>query len=58
MGKTGNWQGIPYDWRWPTVARITSRLWNPDEPRLLVPRPFGAGWTTNFARLLGRIRTS
>jgi hypothetical protein len=56
MGKTGNWRRIPYDWRRPTVARIKSRLWNQDEPRLFVPRPYGAGWTVNFARLLGRAR--
>jgi uncharacterized membrane protein len=53
-GKTGTFLGIPYDWRRPTVARTTSRLWNPSEPRLFVPRVFGVGWDINFARLLGR----
>jgi uncharacterized membrane protein len=53
-GKSGTLWGIPYDWRRPTVARAKSRLWNPDEPRLLVPRVFGLGWDINFARLLGR----
>jgi uncharacterized membrane protein len=53
-GKTGTFLGIPYDWRRPTVARTKSRLWNPSEPRLFVPRAFGMGWDINFARLLGR----
>jgi uncharacterized membrane protein len=53
-GETGTLWGIPYDWRRPTLARAKSRLWNPDEPRLFVPRVFGMGWDINFARLLGR----
>jgi uncharacterized membrane protein len=53
-GRTGTVLGIPYDWRRPTVARAKSRLWNPAEPRLVVPRVFGLGWDINFARLLGR----
>jgi uncharacterized membrane protein len=53
-GKTGTLLGIPYDWRRPTVARAASRLWNPYDSRLFVPRVFGMGWDINFARLLGR----
>ena len=53
-GETGTLLGIPYDWRRPTVERAKARLWNPDEPRLLVPRVFGLGWDINFARLFGR----
>jgi Family of unknown function (DUF5808) len=52
--KTGKFLGIPYDLRRPTVARTKSRLWNPNESRLLVPKVFGWGWDVNFARLLGR----
>jgi uncharacterized protein DUF5808 len=52
--KTGRFLGVPYDLRRPTVARTKSRLWNPDEPRLFVPKVFGWGWDVNFARLLGR----
>jgi hypothetical protein len=52
--KNGSFLGIPYDWRRPTPERIRSRLWNPDEPKLFVPRVFGWGWTINFARLFGR----
>lgn len=40
---------IPYDLRLPTPGRIGGRLWNPSEPRLLVPTAFGVGWTVNLA---------
>jgi hypothetical protein len=52
--RTGKFLGIPYDWRRPTGERVRSRLWNPSEPRLLVPKVYGWGWTINFARLFGR----
>jgi hypothetical protein len=52
--KTGTFLGVPYDWRRPTVARLKSRWWNPEDPRLLTPRWFGWGWDINVARLLGR----
>lgn len=52
--RTGKFLGIPYDWRRPTKARFKARLWNPQEPRLIVPRAYGWGWTINFARLFGR----
>ena len=52
--KHGSFLGIPYDWRRPTRERIRSRLWNPDEPKLFVPRVFGWGWTINFACLFAR----
>jgi uncharacterized membrane protein len=29
-------------------------MWNPEEPRLIVPRWYGWGWDVNFARLLGQ----
>ena len=50
---TGTFLGVPYDWRRPTVARVKERLWNPDDPRLIVPRVFGWGFEINLARLLG-----
>jgi len=52
--RTGRFLHAPYDWRRPTRARYASRMWNPAEPRLFVPKAFGWGWTINFARLLGR----
>ncbi|HEY2777207.1 MAG TPA: DUF5808 domain-containing protein [Gaiellaceae bacterium] len=54
MANTGQFLGIPYDWRRPTVARAKSRLWNPDDPRVFTPRWFGWGYDINFARLLRR----
>jgi hypothetical protein len=52
--RTGKFLWAPYDWRHPTVARITSRWWNTDEPRLLTPKAFGWGWDINLARLRRR----
>jgi hypothetical protein len=52
--KTGTFLRVPYDWRRPTIERYKSRLWNPADPRLVVPRAFGWGWDLNFARLLRR----
>ena len=44
----GVFYGIPYDFRVPTPERIRERLWNPDDPRVLTPMVFGAGWSINF----------
>ena len=52
MAKTGRFPGIPYDWRRPTAARVKSRWWNPDEPRLLTPKSFGWGYDLNLYRVL------
>jgi len=54
MEKTGKILGVPYDVRWPTVERIRERVWNPEDPRIVVPRVFGAGWTINLATLRKR----
>ncbi len=51
MEKAGSILGIPCDLRPPTRARIRERIWNPDNPRIIVPRVFGAGWTINLGRL-------
>jgi hypothetical protein len=40
--------GVPYDLRRPTVARLKSRWWNKNDPRLLTPKTFGAGWDINL----------
>jgi hypothetical protein len=52
--KSGRFLGIPSDWRRPTWQRFRSRVWNPDEPRLFVPRAFGWGYAVNLARLFRR----
>jgi hypothetical protein len=51
MEKTGQIMGVPYDIRPPTLDRIRERIWNPDNPQIIVPRVFGAGWTINLGRL-------
>jgi len=43
--------GMPYDFRGATVDRISTRMWNPADPRIFMPRLFGVGWTINFGAL-------
>jgi hypothetical protein len=47
---------VPYDLRPPTLARFRNALWNPDNPSLLAPHPFGVGWTVNLARVRELLR--
>ena len=54
------WHGVvfgkvPYDLRPPTFGRLKGTLWNPDDPHVLVPAPFGVGWTVNLAALRTRL---
>jgi hypothetical protein len=48
--------GVPYDFRPPTFQRLRDAMWNPEDERLFTPRPFGVGWSVNFARLLQMMR--
>jgi hypothetical protein len=53
------WKGrvgglVPYDFRMPTIDRVKSRWWNPEDDRVFVPTAFGVGWTINAARV-GRL---
>jgi hypothetical protein len=48
----GNVFGIPYDFRPPRAGRLRQAWWNPDEPRLSVPRAFGVGWDVNVHHLM------
>ncbi len=43
---------VPYDFRWPTWARLRQAFWDRGDPRLFTERPFGVGWSINFASLL------
>ncbi|HSK48574.1 MAG TPA: DUF5808 domain-containing protein [Coriobacteriia bacterium] len=47
--------GVPYELRVPTRERVALRWWNPQDPRLFVPRVFGIGWGLNFASLAIRL---
>jgi hypothetical protein len=55
------WNGVvagvvPYDFRVPTLARTRSRLWAPEDPRLITPQVFGVGWSLNAGRLVALLR--
>ncbi len=55
----GHVLGMPYDFRGASVERIGSRVWNPADPRIFMPRMFGVGWTFNLGAIavkLGLIR--
>ncbi|MHB1135755.1 MAG: DUF1648 domain-containing protein [Coriobacteriia bacterium] len=55
----GHVLGMPYDFRGASVERISSRVWNPADPRIFMPRMFGLGWTINLGAIavkLGLIR--
>ncbi len=54
----GSVMGVPYDLRFPTIERIKERNWNPDDPRILTPMAYGAGWTVNIPALLRTIGLS
>jgi hypothetical protein len=49
------WHGrigiVPYDLRPPTLTRVRDALWRPDDPSIVVPQPFGVGWSLNVGRI-------
>lgn len=56
---SGTFLGLPYDFSRPTAQKLARRLWNPSDPRILMPKVFGAGWTINMGAVavkLGLIR--
>ena len=44
----GHYAGVPYDWSRPTVARVRSRWWNRNDPRLFTPKSYGWGYDCNL----------
>jgi len=54
------WQGriarVPYDFRAPSLARLRSGIWQPDQPAVVVPKSFGLGWTLNLGSVAARTR--
>ena len=48
----GTLNGIPYDFRWPTIERLREAFWNKNTVRVLVPQAFGMGWSINFYPLI------
>lgn len=54
------WHGVvfgsvPYDLRPPSFDRLKATLWNPRNPRVVVPTALGVGWTVNLAALRTRL---
>jgi Family of unknown function (DUF5808) len=47
---------VPYDLRPPTARRFRERWWAPDDERVVVPQPFGVGWTVNAGRVVALVR--
>lgn len=48
----GRVAGVPYDYRKPTVARLRSTWWAPEDARVVVPTALGLGWDLNVGRLI------
>jgi hypothetical protein len=46
--KRGSILGVPFDFRRPSLKRAISAHWQPGE-KMLVPKPFGIGYTLNLA---------
>jgi len=44
----GKMFGIPYSFERPSIGRMLSAYWQPDEG-MLVEKPFGVGYTLNLA---------
>lgn len=47
--------GMPYEFRAPTAESVMLRMWNPADPRVIVPRTWGVGWTINFGAIAVRL---
>lgn len=50
--------GVPYDFRKPTLERIETAVWSPEDPRILSSHVFGVGWTPNVGRLYAMLRAA
>lgn len=48
--------GLPVETRGLVNAEVRSRTWNPANPRLVVPRLFGVGWTLNLGALAVKLK--
>ncbi|HEY3318782.1 MAG TPA: DUF5808 domain-containing protein [Coriobacteriia bacterium] len=47
--------GMPYNFKPLSAEAVASRVWNPADPRILMPRVFGIGWTLNFGAIAVRL---
>ena len=46
--QSGELFGVPYNFQKPSLGRMMSSYWQPDEG-MLVEKPFGVGYTLNLA---------
>lgn len=46
---------VPFEFRRPTVQRIRSRWWNPDDESIFTPHVFGVGWSINVYQVGKRL---
>ncbi|NHX35082.1 MULTISPECIES: DUF5808 domain-containing protein [Halolamina] len=46
--QSGELFGVPYNFEQPSIGRMLSAYWQPDEG-MLVEKPFGVGYTLNLA---------
>jgi len=46
--QSGELFGVPYNFERPSIKRLLSSYWRPDEG-MLVEKPFGIGYTLNLA---------
>ena len=51
MKLTGDFLGIPYDFRLKSWRRFRQRWWNKDDQRIIVPKAFGLGYDVNLYQL-------
>ena len=51
----GQFLGLPYDFRVPTLSRVKARFWNPNDPRVLTPMVFGWGYAVNLHAIGSRV---
>jgi hypothetical protein len=54
--RTGEFLGVPYDWRPLTWARVKSRWWNPKDRRIFTPKAYGWGYDVNVREIARRLR--
>lgn len=47
--------GVPFEARSAADAGVRSRIWNPQDPRLIVPRLLGGGWMLNLGAVAVRL---
>lgn len=51
MKLDGKVLGIPFDFHPSALRNIRERWWNPDDPRIIVPKAFGLGYDLNLYQL-------